>query len=196
MSTGPSLYYDGHGSYGFPWNFLSIKPLKGVEKNYISRKFVNVENLHRSKSWLILSDADIFRVTFFWQPFFRGPIFLGSIFRGPIFRGPIFRGPIFWGSIFRGPIFRGPFFPGIISPGTIFLGDHFSVDHFSRGSSFEDHFSGGHFSGDYFSGIPFKWMVISVRWSSQTLIILSRSTVAQPYNRLSNSHIGLDFQSW
>ena len=32
MSTGPSLYYEGYGSYGCPKNFLTIKPLKEVEK--------------------------------------------------------------------------------------------------------------------------------------------------------------------
>ena len=34
MSTEPSLYYEGYGygSYGCPKNFLTIKPLKGVEK--------------------------------------------------------------------------------------------------------------------------------------------------------------------
>ena len=32
MSTGPSLYYEEYGSYGFPKKFLTIKPLKKVEK--------------------------------------------------------------------------------------------------------------------------------------------------------------------
>ena len=32
MSTGPRLYYEGYGSYGCPKNFLTIKPLKEVEK--------------------------------------------------------------------------------------------------------------------------------------------------------------------
>ena len=32
MSTGPSLYYEGYGSYGCPKNFLTIKLLKEVEK--------------------------------------------------------------------------------------------------------------------------------------------------------------------
>ena len=28
MSTRPSMYYDGYGSYDFPKEFFSIKPLK------------------------------------------------------------------------------------------------------------------------------------------------------------------------
>ena len=36
MSTGPSLYYEGYGSYGCPKNFLTIKPLKEVEKTIAS----------------------------------------------------------------------------------------------------------------------------------------------------------------
>ena len=32
LSTGPSLYYEGDGSYDYPKNFLTIKPLKEVEK--------------------------------------------------------------------------------------------------------------------------------------------------------------------
>ena len=32
MSTGLSVYYDGYGSYDCPKTFLSIKPVKGVEK--------------------------------------------------------------------------------------------------------------------------------------------------------------------
>ena len=32
MSTGPSLDFAGYGSYGCPKNFLTIKPLKEVEK--------------------------------------------------------------------------------------------------------------------------------------------------------------------
>ena len=32
MSTIPSLYYEGYGSYDCPKNFLAIKPLKEVEK--------------------------------------------------------------------------------------------------------------------------------------------------------------------
>ena len=32
MSTGSSLYYKGYGSYDCPKNFLTIKPLKEVEK--------------------------------------------------------------------------------------------------------------------------------------------------------------------
>ena len=32
MSTGPSLYNEGYGSYGCPKNFLTIKPLKEVQK--------------------------------------------------------------------------------------------------------------------------------------------------------------------
>ena len=33
MSTGPSSYYDGYGSYDCAKNFLPIKPLKEVKKN-------------------------------------------------------------------------------------------------------------------------------------------------------------------
>ena len=33
MSTGPSLYYDGYGSYDCPKTLLAIKPLKEVKKN-------------------------------------------------------------------------------------------------------------------------------------------------------------------
>ena len=36
MSAGPSLYYEGYGSYGFPKDFLTIKPLKEVEKTIAS----------------------------------------------------------------------------------------------------------------------------------------------------------------
>ena len=32
MNTGTSLYYEGYGSYGCQENFLTIKPLKEVEK--------------------------------------------------------------------------------------------------------------------------------------------------------------------
>ena len=32
MSTEPSLYYEGYGSDGCPENFLTINPLKEVEK--------------------------------------------------------------------------------------------------------------------------------------------------------------------
>ena len=50
MSTGPSLYYDGYGSYDCPKKFLTIKPLKEVEKRKIkkcvSREFDNEENEH------------------------------------------------------------------------------------------------------------------------------------------------------
>ena len=31
MSTGPSLYYDGYGSYDCPHNFYLIKPLEEVK---------------------------------------------------------------------------------------------------------------------------------------------------------------------
>ena len=33
MSLGQILYYDGYGSYDFPEKFLSMKPLKEIEKN-------------------------------------------------------------------------------------------------------------------------------------------------------------------
>ena len=33
MSTKPSSYYDGYGSYDYPKNVLSIKPLNEVKKN-------------------------------------------------------------------------------------------------------------------------------------------------------------------
>ena len=46
MSTGPSLYYDGYGSYDCPKNFLPIKPLKEVKKKCVSREFDNGENEH------------------------------------------------------------------------------------------------------------------------------------------------------
>ena len=36
MSTEPSLYYEGYGSYGCAKNFLIIKPLKEVEKIIVS----------------------------------------------------------------------------------------------------------------------------------------------------------------
>ena len=36
MSTGPSLYYEGYGSYDCPKNFLTIKLLKEVEKKIAS----------------------------------------------------------------------------------------------------------------------------------------------------------------
>ena len=38
MSTGPSLYYEGYGSYGCPKNSLTIKPLKEVEKIIVSQE--------------------------------------------------------------------------------------------------------------------------------------------------------------
>ena len=53
MSTRPSLYYDGNGSYNFRKKILSMKPLKEVEKKIIiSRKFDNEKNEHRTKSVL------------------------------------------------------------------------------------------------------------------------------------------------
>ena len=45
MSTGPSLYYDGYGSYDCPKKFLSIKPLKEVKK----KKNASLENLITKK---------------------------------------------------------------------------------------------------------------------------------------------------
>ena len=44
MSTGPSLYYDGYGSYDCPKNVLPIKPLKEVKK-----KNASLENLITKK---------------------------------------------------------------------------------------------------------------------------------------------------
>ena len=32
MRAGPSLYYEEYGNYGCPKKFLTIKPLKEVEK--------------------------------------------------------------------------------------------------------------------------------------------------------------------
>ena len=53
MSTGPSSYYNGYGSYDYPKKFLSIKPLKGVKKilmkKCVSRELDNEENEHRTK---------------------------------------------------------------------------------------------------------------------------------------------------
>ena len=53
MSTGPSSYYNGYGSYDCPKKFLSIKPLKGVKKilmnKCVSRELDNEENEHRTK---------------------------------------------------------------------------------------------------------------------------------------------------
>ena len=33
MSFGQILYFDGYGSYDLPEKFLSMKPLKTIEKN-------------------------------------------------------------------------------------------------------------------------------------------------------------------
>ena len=51
MSTGPSLYYDGYGSYDCPKKFFLIKPLKEVKKikKCVSRELNNEENEHRTK---------------------------------------------------------------------------------------------------------------------------------------------------
>ena len=53
ISSGPSLYYDGFGSYDFKKNVHSIKPVKEIkknkQKNCASTEFVNEENDHLIK---------------------------------------------------------------------------------------------------------------------------------------------------
>ena len=50
MSTGPSSYYAGYGSYDCPKNVLLIKPLNGVKKKKcVSRGLNYEENEHWTK---------------------------------------------------------------------------------------------------------------------------------------------------